>query len=206
MTLKRLVTDLVDLGALGSGAYRIHIEPVRLRTLLEGCVEPFAPRAVAKGLSFDWGLRPGVPPLVHTDAARLCQVLEVLLDNAVRLTSQGGVSLSVSLADPPAGAQARGVAAGAWIELVVSDTGPGMSHEDQQRVLTLFQLQDRPDRSLGGGLSLPVAARWCSALGGCLRVDSDGVSGSSFIVCLPVGQPAATESVGNPDLSPPMPA
>lgn len=207
MQLRRLVTDLVDLGALGSGAYRIRSEPVRLRALLDSCAESFAEGAHAKGLTLEVGLRSGVPPLIHTDEARLRQVLTVLLENAVRLTQQGSVSLLALPAEPPPGGVSQPARlAGTWVELHVADTGPGIGEEDQRKLLQLFHVLKSGERGAGSGLSLAIAARWCAVLGGCLRIESDGESGSSFVICLPVGQAADPEPVGNPDLSPPMPA
>lgn len=207
MTLRRLVTDLVDLGTLGAGAYRIHPEPIRVRSFLELCAEPFVARAAAKGIVLETGVRTGAPSLIHADELRLRQVLSVLLDNAVRLTNSGSVSVLAVLSENPPEPVGGGLRqAGAWIELHVADTGPGITEGDQARLFKLFQVLDRPDRAVGAGLSIPVAARWCLAMGGCLRIESDGVNGSTFVVCLPVGQAADPVPVGNPDLSPPMPA
>ena len=207
MQLRRWVTDLVDLGALGSGAYRLRSEPVRLRVLMDSCLEAFAERASRKGLALESGLRAGVPPLIYADEARLRQVLNVLLDNAVRLTASGSISLTAMLASaPPAGEVKGGTAAGSWVELHLADTGPGIGAVDQDKLLRLFRVLENGDRAAGSGLSIAIAARWCAAMGGCLRIESDGESGSTFVVCLPVGQAADPDPVGNPDLSPPMPA
>lgn len=207
MTLKRLVTNLVDLGALGSGAYRIRLEPVRLRELIDACTEPYFALARAKGVTLEVGFKAGVPPLIHADEDRLAQVLNTLLDNAVRLTEEGTIQLQVCLAEAPAGLSSDDKRlAGAWIELHVSDMGPGVSADDGEKLLRLFRILDRPDRAAGSGISLAIAARWCGAMGGVLRVESDGINGSTFIVSLPIGEPLSQGLAGNPQLTPPVPA
>ncbi|MBI5382466.1 MAG: hypothetical protein HZA31_11250, partial [Opitutae bacterium] len=79
----RLVNDLIDLGALQSGAFRLHLGHVRLRALAEECMDSIRPKATAKRLALEWSYDDSLPEVIEADDARLRQVLLNLLGNAV---------------------------------------------------------------------------------------------------------------------------
>lgn len=207
MRIKRLVSDLVDLGALGTGVFVIRAEPLRLREVLEERLAFHRPLAVSKQLSLELQLHSGLPPLIHADQARLCQVLDVLLDNALRLTSSGGVRVEARLGDPADFDCGRGTRlAGDFLEIHVADTGPAIPEVPHDRLHHIFRRLRGGHREGDAAMSLAVAARWCEAMGGALRVESDGESGTTFVVCLPLGLPASQGTALVPGLTPPVPA
>jgi len=114
---------------------------------------------------------------IETDRTLLLHVLRNLLTNALKFTATGHVRME---------AQRR--ESGQHVEITVSDTGIGIAPEDQGRVFEeFFQVRnllqvDRP----GTGLGLPYARRVAEALGGTLRMESDGSTGSTFTLSLPL--------------------
>jgi signal transduction histidine kinase/CheY-like chemotaxis protein/HPt (histidine-containing phosphotransfer) domain-containing protein len=187
----RLVNDLVDLGALQAGAFRLNPEEVELHALVAECMDSVRTRAEAKNLGISCQLHLGVPGLARTDGARLRQVLLNLLGNAVKYTREGSIKLRVQRCDPvnlglPVPEWAR---IGVWVEFAVIDTGPGIAPEDQQRVFEPFIRLERDLAEQGAGLGLALTGRLCRALGGNVHVESDGEHGSSFIARLPLGVP-----------------
>jgi signal transduction histidine kinase/CheY-like chemotaxis protein len=187
----RLVNDLVDLGALQAGAFRLNPEEVDLPALVAECMDSVRTRAEAKNLEISCQLQPGVPGQARTDGARLRQVLLNLLGNAVKYTREGTIKLKVQRCDPvdlgmPVPEWAR---IGVWVEFAVIDTGPGIAPEDQQRIFEPFIRLERDLAEQGAGLGLALTGRLCHALGGNVHVESDGEHGSSFIARLPFGLP-----------------
>jgi signal transduction histidine kinase/CheY-like chemotaxis protein len=167
----RLVNDLIDLGALQSGAFQLEIAPIRLRRLIDDCVVALRPAATGRGLELDVNVASDVPDTVAADSVRLRQILLNLLTNAVKFTVVGRVSLSV-----------RRLARGR-VEFVISDTGPGFSAALRAR---LFQPFTRLDPASGGsGLGLALVHGLCAAMGGTVTL-REGGPGSTFIVELPL--------------------
>jgi signal transduction histidine kinase/DNA-binding NarL/FixJ family response regulator len=200
----RLVNDLVDLGALQAGAFRLNPEEVDLHSLVAECMDSVQTRAEAKGLKVSRQLDPTLPVVVRTDGARLRQVLLNLLGNAVKYTREGSIRLRVQRCEPialemPVPEWAR---FGVWVEFAVIDTGPGIAPEDQQRIFEPFVRLERDTAEQGAGLGLALTGRLCRALGGRVHVESDGEHGSSFIARLPLGLPeepaADTQRVVDP--------
>jgi signal transduction histidine kinase/CheY-like chemotaxis protein/HPt (histidine-containing phosphotransfer) domain-containing protein len=187
----RLVNDLVDLGALQAGAFRLNPEELDLHGLVAECLDSVRTRAEAKELEISCQLHPGVPGQARTDGARLRQVLLNLLGNAVKYTHEGSIKLRVRRCDPvnlglPVPEWAR---MGVWVEFAVIDTGPGIAPEDQQRIFEPFIRLERDLAEQGAGLGLALTGRLCHALGGSVHVESDGEHGSSFVARLPLGVP-----------------
>lgn len=169
----RLVNDLIDLSAVDAGAFQLAESTVALEPLVRDTAESLRPRAAAKGLDLSCALEAGLPAWVSVDGTRVRQVLLNLLNNAVKFTDRGRVSVRLS------GAAADGVA---WrLRLEVEDTGPGIAPEQQARLFQAFSRLEQTAGKEGTGLGLAIAARLCAAMGGGLRVESDGRSGSRFI-------------------------
>jgi signal transduction histidine kinase/CheY-like chemotaxis protein len=200
----RLVNDLVDLGALQAGAFRLNPEEVDLPALVAECMDSVRTRAEAKNLQISCQLHPGVPGQARTDGARLRQVLLNLLGNAVKYTREGSIKLRVQRCDPvnlgmPVPEWAR---IGVWVEFTVIDTGPGIAPEDQQRIFEPFIRLERDLAEQGAGLGLALTGRLCRALGGNVHVESDGEHGSSFIARLPFGVPGEPATGEKPATDP----
>lgn len=173
--LSRLVNDLLDLTALESGDAHFQMTDVDTPVVLRRVAAKMEPQAADKGLGLTLDLPPSGPGPVLADPDRMEQVLFNLLDNAIRFTPQGGtVTL---LARDHDGA----------VEIVVSDTGPGIPPEDLERLWERFFKSDRArTRSKGGtGLGLAITKELVERQGGTIKVESHVGQGTTFFVSLP---------------------
>ena len=129
---------------------------------------------------------PGVPlPPARSDEDRVRQILVNLLSNAVKFTDAGTVSVAlgaVETVDDDAAARRR------WLEVRVSDTGPGIAPEDQERIFHEFEQVVASGTRGGTGLGLPISRKLARLLGGELRVESEPGRGSTFVLRLPADE------------------
>ena len=177
--LIRLVNDLIDLSAMQSGAFRMVPRPDRLVPLLGAVTESLQPRARAKGLELLFESDGSVPEWLSFDPDRIRQVMLNLVGNAIKFTDQGEVSVRV---------RAERAVADRCIPVVIEvrDTGPGIAAEDQERIFRPFSRLEGGEAIEGVGLGLALAKALCESMAGSLRVESDGVRGSCFIVEAPL--------------------
>ena len=157
--------------------------------LLEGVRQTWLPVAQARGLVLDLRADPALPGPLPVDGPRLGQILEALVDNAIKLTSQGRVLLQAAW--QPAGDRP------AHLRLEVADTGPGLTDDMQARLFRPFELGDPSStRRHGGlGLGLALAQRLAQGMGGQVGVDNHAPHGCTFWVSVPVpdGPPAPSD-------------
>jgi CheY-like chemotaxis protein len=164
---------------------RLEPKPVDVRPLVEAAVDAARPAADAKGIRVQMRIDPRAS-VVSGDGPRLQQVFWNLLSNAVKFTPKGGrVQVTLSRLD-------------SHLELVVSDTGQGITSEFLPHVFERFRQADNTKTRVHGGLGLGLAiVRHIVELhGGSVRVASEGEGrGATFTVSLPVSavQPAAGE-------------
>ncbi len=169
--LSRLTRDLLDLSRIESRQWRLEPAPVEVRKLSEQTLELVSRQAREKGLELS--LRVAEGTTVRADARALEQVLVNLLDNAVKYTAAGRVTVQ---ADRD-GAE--------WI-LAVSDTGPGIERHHLPRIFERFYRVDagRSREQGGTGLGLAIVKHLVQSMGGEVGVES-GAGGSRFWVRLP---------------------
>jgi signal transduction histidine kinase len=148
--------------------------------LLEGLRQTWQPVAQARGLALALQVDPALPGPMPVDGHQLGQILEVLVDNAIKFTSQGRVLLRAGW--EPAGDRP------AHLRLEVADTGPGLSADMQARLFRPFELGDPSStRRHGGlGLGLALAQRLAQGMGGQIGVDNHAPDGCTFWVSVPV--------------------
>jgi two-component system sensor histidine kinase BaeS len=171
--LRRLLDDLAGLHDQAFGALELHLEATDLGDWLIHLLPPWREAALAKGLQWQVKIQPGLPTL-SVDPDRLAQALGNLLSNAVKYTPRRG-SVSVT-----AGTNDQDL----WIR--VSDTGPGIRTEDQERIFAPFY-RSQPGRRFqqGMGLGLGIARDLVAAHGGRLELESTPGLGSHFTIYLP---------------------
>ena len=170
---RQLVEDLLDVARINSGKLLLNLKEVALCEVVEAALESVRPTAEMRGVQLQAELAP-LGESVLADATRLQQVLWNLLNNAIKFTERGGqVLLSAS----------RG---GATVELVVRDTGQGISPELLPHVFERFR-QGNSSREQGGlGLGLAIVRHLVELHGGSVEVQSQGPgTGSTFTVRLP---------------------
>ena len=168
--MSRLVTDLLLLARQDATAHR-DLVPIRLDALAHDAVERF--RQLAPDHSVASGQVDGI--VLYGDPDRLRELLDNLLDNAVRYTPAGGkVTVSVSRA-------------GSSAQLIVDDTGVGIPPEHLERIFDRFYRVDPArSRATGGtGLGLAIVKHVAESLGGRVHAESKPGRGSRFVVTLP---------------------
>lgn len=171
-----LVDELLDLAKIE--ADRIDLEPGEWdsRSLLREMVEMFRARAEAKGIRLTIEASPTLPERLWGDGKRLHQILANLLDNAIKYTERGAVTLRVEYGDGRLG-------------LEVTDTGVGIPSGE---IKTIFEPFERGGasgpRSPGTGLGLAIVHRLVERMGGTLSLDSAPGRGSCFQLSVPAAQ------------------
>ncbi|MFC7336434.1 response regulator [Haloferula chungangensis] len=174
--LLTLINDVLDLSKIEAGHMEIHPEPIEVEELVEGLRNTFEPVAAKKSLELRMEIEPGVPKSIESDSQRLEQILKNLLSNALKFTENGKVMVRVS---PVPGGR---------VGFVVSDTGIGITPE-QQRIIfdPFFQADGTTSRKYGGtGLGLSISRNLTRLLGGEIQLSSEAGRGSAFTVVVPV--------------------
>ncbi len=174
-----LLNDILDFSKIESGRMEVEIRPVNLQRCIREVIDLYQLSAASKQLKLTVDIATDAPRYVLTDWARLRQILLNLVGNAVKFTHEGGVHVRVTaLTDPDNRAAFR---------IVVSDTGIGITPEQQERLFLPFtQADSSTTRRFGGtGLGLAISRRLAALLGGDLGLDDDGRAGASFYMQFP---------------------
>jgi two-component system sensor histidine kinase BaeS len=167
--LERLVGDVLDLAKLRAHRFTVQTEEVDMGRLVEHAYGAFGDEARRREI--DYALRGAErAPTILTDGDRVLQVITNLLKNAFRWTPDGG-TIGVTLG-----------AANGTVRVDVTDTGPGISPEDAQRIFSPFVSSD----TQGTGLGLPIAKELAGALGGRIELEGAAGGGSRFRLVLPM--------------------
>ena len=167
--LNGLLTDLLDLARAEAGAVVLRPEPTELGDLLTSVSDLFTGSAQEKGLTLKADIRPGVAGVVACDPQRLSQVLGNLLNNAIKFTETGEVTLSASRH-------------GDQVRFEVRDTGAGFDAAQKDALFQRFQQADNSaTRKHGGaGLGLAICDEYVRLMGGQIACDSTPGQGSVF--------------------------
>lgn len=175
--LLRLINEILDLAKIESGRMELHPEPFALGPVLHEVVETGRLLALNKDVTVEWE-EPEVDPELHTDRNLVRQILLNLVNNAVKFTPRGFVTLSARLDDD--------------LVLTVSDTGIGIPDAELDGIFDEFRQVDGTStrRYEGTGLGLAISRKFAEALGGSLTCESELGEGSTFALTLPVELPA----------------
>ena len=174
--LLTIINDILDFSKIESGKMEIERVPFGLSLCLEETLDLFAVKAAEKNLELGYAIARDVPPWILGDVTRLWQVITNLVNNAVKFTAAGSVSVEVQ----------RGAAAPDgkfFVEFTVRDTGIGIPPDRLNRLFKAFsQVDSSTTRKYGGtGLGLAISQRLSLLMGGNIRVESVAGSGSAFI-------------------------
>jgi signal transduction histidine kinase/DNA-binding LacI/PurR family transcriptional regulator/DNA-binding response OmpR family regulator len=181
--LDGLIRDVLDLAKDEMGELKLACEPLDLARILEAVV--LVGEQLARERDLNWQAHiPAELPLVWADRTRIRQVVWNLINNAIKFTEKGEVSLKV-------------VSGSAGITVTVSDTGLGIPPEDQESIFEEFRQSDRTSaRGYGGlGLGLSICKRLVEMHGGKISVTSSGEEGggAAFSFTLPTMQALSQE-------------
>jgi signal transduction histidine kinase len=174
-----LINEILDLSKIEAGRMNVVTEVFSPAALAEEALATVAHMAREKGLTLRSAYASALPAL-DSDPQRVRQILINLLGNAVKFTDEGEVRLVVT-----------GTAAD--LRFSVTDTGPGITPEDQAKLFQEFtQLDASRTRKFGGtGLGLAISRRMARLLGGEVTLQSDPGQGSTFMLVLPLQAPQA---------------
>ena len=188
-SLNQIVEDVLDVSRIISGKMRLNVQPVDLTEVVRAALDVVMPAADAKGIQIDPPLE-GVAAPISGDSERLRQVVWNLLSNAVKFTNRGG-TVRVRIAPRES-----------FVELIVTDTGIGISSEFLPFVFDRFRQADsKMTREQGGlGLGLGIARQLVEMHGGTIRAASDGTgTGATFTVSLPMTEAQASQRAPQPE-------
>ncbi len=190
--LLKLINEILDLSKVEAGKMTFHFESTSLNSILDAMRVQFAHVAEDKKLAFNLSIDETAPERIETDLLRVEQILKNLLSNAFKFTDQGSVSLGIGLPSLNTKFSRTDLDPEHTVAFCVTDTGIGMTPEQQKIVFEAFQQADgSTSRKYGGtGLGLTISRELAMRLGGELALKSDYGKGSSFILYLPFkGQP-----------------
>lgn len=198
--LRAMIANLLDLSRLEAGVMDYDMRPHDTAELAAIAVAELQARAEEQGVRLVTELAPGLPP-VPCDADRIVQVIENLIDNALRFAPQ---DTSVVVSARPAGGRnggSHGGATGRAVELAVADSGPGVPQELRERIFERFQRGARGRSGQGHrgfGLGLAICREIVAAHRGTIEVGDRPGGGARFTVMLPAvaGEAAAPSATG----------
>ena len=175
--LLSIIDEILDTAKSQSQTKQTHTEVV---TLVEGITELLATRAHAKGIEVSAYVDNGVPNHITLDDVRLRQVLFNLVGNAIKFTQKGGVAIEIGMKTPTT------------LQIVVRDSGIGMSAEESLKIFAPFvQANEQTAKRFGGtGLGLSISRKLIESMQGSISVESQLHVGTAFVVTLPIAQTA----------------
>ena len=176
--LTQIVADFLDLAKVEQGSMSYVFEAVDMRSMLTDLVEEFTPTAEKKGLKIDMQFAQKDSFIVHADEGKIRQVISNILENSIKYTPKGKLSLTLEKDG------ARGV-----VSVHITDTGIGLAQNDIYHIFGRFArgAGGRKENAEGSGLGLYIAKKMIEAQRGKIWVDSPGPGqGSTFVIELPL--------------------
>jgi PAS domain S-box-containing protein len=173
-----ILNDILDFSKIEADKLELESAPFNLRDLLEDVTDTFRSVVIQKHVELITHALPAVPDRLRGDALRFRQVLTNLISNAFKFTDKGEVLVKVETAEAREGTLPE-----VLLRISVSDTGIGISPEEQARLFQPFtQADSSTTRKYGGtGLGLVISRRLARLMGGDLTVESTPGRGTTFI-------------------------
>ncbi len=192
--LLAIINDILDFSKIEAGKITIEDDEYKLSSVLNDVSNMVLFKAREKGLQFAIDVDEKLPDGLLGDELHVRQILTNILNNAVKYTSQGSVSMSVHCAEGDV------FEVGQIVHLIVSvrDTGIGIKPDDLEKLFAKFQRVDLNTNSTveGTGLGLAITQSLLAMMGGSIDVETAYGEGSTFTITLPQGISSA-EPVGN---------
>jgi signal transduction histidine kinase/CheY-like chemotaxis protein len=178
--LSGLVDNMLDFSRIQAGAYKFAHQPFLLGKLLDAILALTHLRSEKLGITIKVTIAPGIPKILWGDAPRVQQILLNLVDNALKFSRQGQVSITIW--DQPA------EIANHNIVFAVSDDGPGIPLNEQSLLFTRFArgANAQQNQIPGTGLGLALSKCLAEQMKGRLWLESTSAQGSSFHFCAPL--------------------
>ncbi|MBG0791354.1 MAG: response regulator [Desulfovibrionaceae bacterium] len=181
--LSKVMTSLLDLSSIETGAITVTPVNFNLPDTLESLIKPLALQAAGKSVTLGHEIAPNVPALINGDEKKLRQILINLIYNAIKFTEQGEVALSVTRTAATSGL----LGDMAELRFTVTDTGIGIPEDKLDSIFESFVLgEDYLTKRYGGtGLGLSISRELATIMGGDITAKSTPGRGSAFTLTLP---------------------
>lgn len=174
-----LVNSLLDYHRLDADKMDINTAAFNPQQLLNAVADSYRPAAAAKGLRLEYDCDSALDGYFSGDPFRIRQIVENLMSNAMKFTKEGSVAMAASLD-------------GEQLHISVTDTGCGITKDEQERIFQKFTRLKSAQGQEGFGLGLSITQKLVALLGGTMDVSSELGKGSRFCVVLPL--PKADDS------------
>jgi signal transduction histidine kinase len=199
--LLRIIGDILDLSRIEAGHFLFDAHVFDLPASLRAIIEKYARIVPQRGVAWSAEISPEIPRYVFGEESRVRQIVESLLDNAIKFTPKGFIRLRVtSSLERSAEGEDR-----VSLECLVEDSGIGISSQLQGEIFRAFRQADLSNtrQYSGAGLGLTMAHRLSELMGGSVRCESEEGKGSRFTatLSLPV-RPNGPRATGESSLPP----
>jgi PAS domain S-box-containing protein len=181
--LLNVVNDILDMSKIEADKFELSITSFDFTAMLSRVINVLSFKVEEKKLALDVIVDPAIPLVIASDEQRLTQVITNLLSNAIKFTPEGGtITIGTKMLSEDDD--------GYVIEIIVADTGIGISPEQEAKLFHPFEQADNSiSRKYGGtGLGLVISKRIVELMNGTIRVESELGKGSSFIFTIHAGK------------------
>ncbi|MDR0412044.1 MAG: response regulator [Treponema sp.] len=181
--LLNVINDILDMSKIEADKFELSVTAFNFIAMLNNVINVLSFKVEEKETVLDVIIDPAIPSVIVSDEQRLAQVITNLLSNAIKFTPEGGsITISAKLSSEDD--------SGYIIEIIVTDTGIGISPEQKVKLFHSFEQADNSiSRKYGGtGLGLVISKRIVELMDGKIRVESELGKGSSFIFTIHVGK------------------
>lgn len=179
--LGRLINNILDFSKIQAGKVSVSIEKIRLPVMIANIYRMHKSGADEKNITFRKNIGKNVPEYIISDEMKLSQVLNNLISNAIKFTSEGEVELKIE--------QKKRKKDTIWIKFTIRDTGIGIPEEKQEEIFDIFTQADNSTnrKYTGTGLGLTISKLYLQMLGSEIHLKSEPGKGSEFSFVLPAG-------------------
>jgi len=178
-----LINDILDFSKIEAGRINFNKENFSPLKLFEDVQNMFTIKAEEKKLNFEISIEKSVPIVLYGDEHRIYQIILNLVNNAIKFTTNGGITINVKYLD-------------SRMIMTISDTGIGVEDGKKELIFSAFRQADSSTtRKYGGtGLGLAITKKLVEGMSGTITVQSSYNQGSSFIVAIPLAEVDLTQS------------
>ena len=169
--LSNLINDIIDFSQIKHGQIDLHLKPIGIWEAVEIVLTLHYPIAYKKGLVLSNQVNPKLPP-VHADEERLQQILHNLVENAIKFTDAGKISITAEIIQNQ------------YVQVKVQDSGMGMSPDDLQQLIESFEQNSPVSRNMGLGLA--ITQQLVTLHGGQLEINSVIDESTNVCFTLPI--------------------
>ncbi|GEM_PF-826752 len=208
--LLNLINEILDLAKVESGKMTFTFEPMPFNDLINTVKLQFTHVAEQKGLALNISMSEDLPAAIVTDQQRVKQIVKNLLSNSFKFTEKGSINLNIYHPEANPDLAKISLEATKAVAISVTDTGIGMTPDQQKIVFEAFQQADgSTSRQYGGtGLGLSISRELALKMGGSIGLTSEFGKGSTFTLYLPLegvsGQGAESQKSVSPSRPTPV--